>query len=699
MNENICKIKKKLGQSCFLKSVVLNIGVFCLLLIFFKPTLKSDDYYLGEIIYGSVSGVYDVHLVYNNVLLGYLIKFLLCMFPKVAWYTILQIIFIFYAFTLLTYWILKKNLPRYSIILELIILIVFGYECYIRITFTKTAAVLIAVGFVCLFWDIDESKNRMRVCIPPLFCIFLGLLYRKTVLYSVLAILVGIVLMKVIFVLAERKIEKALRIVFISGTFIFSILITNMVLTKFNYYVYTQDKEWSQYFDNNRSKSKIVDHTTNNYEEFEDEYLRIGVTANDLSLIYSNDLYDAEYLSKDKIEKIIKLANGGEDTNFFKEVFTISNVVDYLRKVPIAYLTIFCFNAYIILTVFGFLLGDRKRFIFLCCYSIILMLGENYYLFLQGRVLHPHVDVGIIFSSCLLLLFGMKSNYEEIKHPTSKRLAFLVMVVVVFNTLTNFYDTMSASYFLDYGSDNACNPQRSREIMDVLTEDKENLYVTTSRESVYSKWSFDTFEVIPKGYFENIFSLGSALWPSQKASLEKYNVKNVYKELVDADHIYFFVSDDLEDSGTQRIQTYINEHYDEDAEMIKVKEFQSINVYRCISEKLEVKELPQGTGNVKSDFKMLVDENSIYIDGYCFVENSNSYNQNSYIEVLDSETNMKFYYNTLQKENSNMKDNMNGRFSKIEAYLGALDYWSEDDEVSIVLHADGYSYKIPLEVE
>lgn len=699
MKEKLFKIKKEWGQSCFFQSVFLNISVLCLFLLFFKPTLKSDDYYLGEIIYGSVSGVYDIHLVYNNILLGYLTKFLLYLFPEVAWYTVLQIICVFYAFTLLTYWILKKNFSKYSIIFGLIILSIFGYECYIRITFTKTAAVLLAVGLICLFWSMGEHKKRMGVCIASFFCIFLGLLYRKAVLNSVFAILAGIIFMKVIFAVSERKIEKAFRMVFMFGMLLFSIFITNMILTKFNHYVYMQDKEWSQYFENNKLKSQIVDYTTNNYEDYEEEYLEIGITANDLSLIYSNDLYDAEYLPKEKIEKIVTLANKGKDKSFFKEVFRIGNIVDYLRTVPISYLKTFCFSAYIILTVFGFLLSNRKRFVFLWCYSIILMLGENYYLFLKGRVLQPHVDVGIIFSACLLLLFGIKSDYKQIKYETQKKYSVLMLFLVIFNILINSYDSLSAPYFWDYGSENACNPKKSREIMDILTEDKENLYVTTSKESVYSKWSFDTLEVIPKGYFGNIYSLGSALWPSQKVPLEKYNVKNVYKELVNSEHIYFFVSDDLEESGIHGIQTYINEHYDDNAKMVKVKEFQSMNVYRCISNELIVQELPYGTGSVKSDLKILTDGNSVYIDGYCYVEDCNSYNQDMYIEILDSETKRKFYYNTLQTENPDIKDNMNGCFSKVEAYLEAQEYWSEEDEVSILLHADGYSYRIPLEME
>ena len=410
-------------------------------------------------------------------------------------------------------------------------------------------------------------------------------------------------------------------------------------------------------------------------------------------------MYDTEFLSEKKIESIVSIANKDSNEKFIVSVFQKENIIKFFRKMPLAYIKTPCFIVLFVFMLVILLRGNIKEKLWGIC-TIIMVLAANYYLFLKGRMLQPHVDVGIIFSACLVLLYFLMNMPLSLSFSfAQKRLSILTVLLLCCNTIIDSYDSLSAPYFLNYGSENACNPQKSREIMDILTEDKENLYVTTSKESVYSKWSFDTFEVIPKGYFGNIYSLGSALWPSQKVSLEKYNVKNVYKELVDSDHIYFFVSDDLEESGTQGIQTYINEHYDSNAKMIKVKEFQSMNVYRCISDELIVQELPHGTGSVKSDLKILTDGTSMYIDGYCYVEDSNSYNQDMYIEVLDSESNRKYYYNTLQKENSDIKDNMNGRFSKIEASLEVQDYWSEDDEISVLLQADGYSYRIPVEME
>ena len=72
---------KKKNVSC---ALVENLIIFLALNALFKACIKSDDYFTAQIAYGAFSGHYDVHLVYNNVILGYIIMGLLKIFPKVA---------------------------------------------------------------------------------------------------------------------------------------------------------------------------------------------------------------------------------------------------------------------------------------------------------------------------------------------------------------------------------------------------------------------------------------------------------------------------------------------------------------------------------------------------------------------------------------------------------------------------------------
>ena len=67
--QNICLLKKN-NVSC---ALVENLIIFLALNALFKACIKSDDYFTAQIAYGAFSGHYDVHLVYNNVILGYII--------------------------------------------------------------------------------------------------------------------------------------------------------------------------------------------------------------------------------------------------------------------------------------------------------------------------------------------------------------------------------------------------------------------------------------------------------------------------------------------------------------------------------------------------------------------------------------------------------------------------------------------------
>ena len=129
-----------------LYAILLNFVVFCILMILFEPSIKVDDYYMSQIAYGQVSGMYDIHLLYVNALVGYLIVFLLNIFPNIAWFTVLQAVVLLCAFILITYLFIQNK----KMIWFIGILIMFQYECLIKMTFTKTTGIALTCGFVFL---------------------------------------------------------------------------------------------------------------------------------------------------------------------------------------------------------------------------------------------------------------------------------------------------------------------------------------------------------------------------------------------------------------------------------------------------------------------------------------------------------------------------------------------------------------------
>lgn len=699
MIKSKCDNKNKwyfIKQSDFVKALFLNVVILILLMILFTPTIKSDDYYMSEISYGAASGNYDVHLIYSNILLGYLIKGLLLLVPQVPWYVMLQIIAVFCAFVTITWYLLKYYSNKSILVLSFIFLLWFGYECYIRITFTKTSFILITCGVFLLFKEIASNKKQWKLCVIGLLEVFIGLLYRRANLSSVLGMMIGVCFIEIFsWYLKKENIKFIAKKGILYLCSLCLMLGVSSALAQINQYMYSLTPGWDDYYYLNNLKSMVVDYTSNNYGSNADKYQAIGISNNDLEMIYNNDLYDFDFITEEKIRDIVSIAQTEKQSGGWKELFNIRNIAEFLRTVPIEYLKRTSFCCFIILSLFLILNRSKKTMVSLF-YALILMLAENYYLFLKGRVLQPYIDAGIIFSACLFLLYFMEEKSEKQLYSKKMNLNILsVSVLAVFMLLSSF-DSLVATFFWDYGSQEACNPEQGREIMDVICKDSSNLYITSSKENVFSRWAFHTFEIIPKGYYRNVFYMGSYIWPSHKQILQKYNVENPLREIADAENMYFLISDNLEGAGVNIFQTYIQEHFDKNTVMEKVKEINTANIYRCTSEDLKIKKYPIGNREINQNLNYIIKNGQIIVKGYCFAKNSNSYNQNSYVEIIDSQTNKKYYYSTLQKENPYYHELMNGKYSLLESRIDRPEYWDKHDKINLVLIDKETMYRIPV---
>ena len=232
--------------------------------------------------------------------------------------------------------------------------------------------------------------------------------------------------------------------------------------------------------------------------------------------------------------------------------------------------------------------------------------------------------------------------------------------------------------------------------MDVITADQDHLYLMPARESVYLKWCFDTFEVIPKKYFQNAFCMGTYLWPSHREALSNYQVTNPLKEILNSDRIYFLVSDDVEDYFTTVFLTYVQEHYDEEARLDKTKEVGYANVYRCYSGEIKLPDFAEGSHSVEYDLGYYIEDSNFMVEGYAFINNSNSYEQDCYIEIIDRKTDETHYYPALKREYRCFDDINHGKYSNVTARIELPEFSDESYGKNLILIADDKIYRIPL---
>ena len=124
----------------------------------------------------------------------------------------------------------------------------------------------------------------------------------------------------------------------------------------------------------------------------------------------------------------------------------------------------------------------------------------------------------------------------------------------------------------------------NKEKMNPLSQDKDHVYVFCAYDTntLYDA-VFTPFEIIPKGYYSNLDMTNRYYIPDWDTIKSNYGIDNYYEEATNSKTIRFVCTDQNEE-WINVLKTYINEHYNESASYIKVKEYDDVNVYRFVDE-------------------------------------------------------------------------------------------------------------------
>ena len=101
-------------------SLLINLTFLFLALLFCDMKYEvSDDFIMDAILSGALGHNYNEHLLFSNILYGYLLKFLYSITKKISWYFVFQVVICFVSLTSLCYIVLKRNNSLIGLILFL----------------------------------------------------------------------------------------------------------------------------------------------------------------------------------------------------------------------------------------------------------------------------------------------------------------------------------------------------------------------------------------------------------------------------------------------------------------------------------------------------------------------------------------------------------------------------------------------------
>lgn len=589
---------KSIVKSNFFIAALITVAAFFLVLLFCDIKYEmSDDHVVEAVLSGAFNGEYNPHMLFSNVLLGYILVFLYSHTGYISWYFVnLMVMGVASIFTV-NYICIKKNNRVVGVLFAVLATVFLTDDLFILPTFTKAASAAIAAGGLLLietlFTRSGENPSGKKFAanrIVPFIAAFLlmlsGSLLRFWCVYLVAPFVAMMFFLKVF---EQRKEEKIVRqaitkagvcLLLLSGLFMFQFVGT---------YINNQSPEYKAFYEFNLARAKITDTRKFAWEEYEKEFEAHGLDILDCAMVDSWSFVDNDNYPVERLDEI---------GNVYQSVFENSSP-------PVERFTDAFFNPYFLLnpvSMCSLLLGllvialDRKsagrvlicflgQFVMLC---VFIYIGRFPYRIIYG--------LGFALFAAVLSCASIKDIPEK---GLKKALVLLTAILVAIHVPTYIKDrsykdlsyeeyNIEAHDIFQYSSEYsgrryryAVNEEKPyQNIIQHMENDSEHYYLCDFWTTIQSfRYYYSPWERMPLNYWNDNYSyLGGCTmgYPENQECWEANGINgfNPYKSLIN-DNVYvvdnFYIKVKL---------LYLREHYYPNANVKLVEVIDGYSIWK-----------------------------------------------------------------------------------------------------------------------
>lgn len=531
-----------------------------------RPSFETNDDIVFAELGSGLRGVKDAHLIFQNYGLGMIYRFLYAVTGRLPWYTIVQYMILFVAFTAITYVLVSRLGEISGLCLFVILVCGFGYEGYVHLQFTKTAGIAAAAAVFLLFYLLEQKKYSWWGIIVGVLLAVIAYMYREDQFWASCGLMAGAGLL-FLFELRKYRNKKLRRLGICVLTF-GVLLLSVFGVDRWDSSKY-RSAEWEEYQEFNQLRSELLDYGFPDYDSNQEIYEELGISREAYELYKSWNFNDTEKFDTEVMKKLVDLKQ--------KRSLTIRTVTAFLRRFPSDLLRMPMFYFFAVFAVLWLLCGKKD----VC--SVISVLAEclllvavYFYLYYQGRYMVNRVDVGLWFSVCLVMLWIFSSG--EVRYMNIKTSVLLCMICVALGQFMMHKDWRIAT---------ASIPEArvsQRAVLETIGTDKEHVYLAKSG-MLSEIVCYGPFDRMPENLLDNVYWFGG--WecrtPGYTRAMEAHGIKNPYRDVVNNQNIY------LVDDNIDLTLKYIRQYYAENAEAVFVKTIGNVDVYQ-ITDDSEKKE-------------------------------------------------------------------------------------------------------------
>lgn len=538
---------------------VFNLTVLVLMLLILRPGYETNDDISISMIANGAWGVRDMHVICQNYLLGKLYNlFYTVGHGMIPWYAILQYAFVFSALTTVTCVLFRRLQSEQAFLVNGILLLYFGYECYIRMQYTKTAGIMLGAGAFLLFYEMEKKKINRKAVVWGILLAVTGSLYRfeETAVCCVLVAGIGLYFLMNLKQWGEQKKKRLLTLLGVFG--LTGILMVGCEIL--DQRLYASDPDWDAFMQYNEYRSNLTDYSIPAFADFEEEYKEMGISKTAYKIFRTGlNFYDPDVYSLDTLKKMDELRPRNNLSRALAE--------NFLKEFPVGYVKITVFLGFLLLAfLWLFWRKSEKQVWLVAAYEILAMGLIDFYLYYEGRYLENRVEVGMWFAISLVVIWFLDSAKMHLNRQ---------LVLIALGCLLIANQSTWKSRWRGLSEQEVRDQKYLREgFEDIVSVDPEGLYLAKLGTITYT--GYGMFSPVPEGTFENVvwyggWEMGNPLWVDKMA---EYHVTNPYRDLIDQEHVY------IVDDKINLTLKYIKEYYQKDVEAELVKESTYLKVYR-----------------------------------------------------------------------------------------------------------------------
>lgn len=576
--------KKNYTKNHILYSLIVNAITLLASLFIYRPFFEeNDDAFISMIAEGAY-GTREVHLIYANVVLGYVYRFLYSLCPFIRWHSVLQYVFMFMALTAFTYVIRavcsEAGHENTGKVLPIVFILAVFHELYVSVQYSKTATFVSVIGYVLIvyvlyrrkiFKDVQKAANdklnkkigkavkkekatgvNLLMVIAYLLLIY-GMLLRDS--SYMLASLMTLPLLVCDFAGNMKRGKGRRGRVFLRYFLAFLPLLAVFAGSELvNHETYSRDVAWKDFMEYNDTRMELLDYRYDllDYNKYADRLRGLKINENDALLYLTWQFSDDSVLSLDKMNAVLKGAPARWTVSECAKALARHIYEDVLIFDPIVFAAMIA----IIYLIFYFIRKRDREGLLVLGTGLVVFAGILVYYEYCGRWCHRIVFAAMLALTVELLCLVITRGLSEKAGLETDYMVNSVLTLIAVTCIAVLLGNR-----LDYNSYRR-DEQDYRTMLESLKNDKDTLYVADTF-TFQRAYRYDVFKPYGQGSLDNFVTVGS--WfvnsPITRGITDRYGYSNPFAALAGKDSVgksVLLIDNMYKDEKLK----YLNDHYD-----------------------------------------------------------------------------------------------------------------------------------------